>query len=118
MVVQGPTNQHLRRLIVFLEKSAKKHKAPIWERAAYLLSRPTRQRPEVNLYKINSSKAAVVLVPGKVLSTGVLARKVTIGAWAFSAGARNKIEAAGGKAITLTDLVNSNASGKGIAILI
>ncbi len=115
MVQRGPTNKHLARLIATLEKMARKNKAPVWQRAAELLSRPTRKRVEVNLYKL-ATRSGTVLVPGKVLSTGV-AGKATVAAFTFSRKAREKISKAGGKALSISQLLELNPNGKNVQIL-
>ncbi len=116
MVKKGSTNSHLVALIALLEKAAKKNKAPIWKRIAVLLSRPTRRRAEVSLVKISKFEGTVI-VPGKVLSTGN-GSKVTVAALSFSGKAREKLIKAGGKAISIPQLLESNPSGKNVLILI
>ncbi len=117
MVQQGPTNKQLVKTITALEMAAKKNKAPLWKRAAELLSKPTRQRPEANLSKISKCKTGTALIPGKVLSTGE-SSKITVAAFAFSAKAREKIVKAGGKTISLQQLLETNPSGKDVSIII
>ncbi len=115
MVKHGTTNIHLGKLIAFLERKARVNKAPVWKRAAELLARPTRKRVEVNLSKIPSE--GVILVPGKVLSDG-MGSKATVAAFSFSAKAREKISKAGGKAISIAQLVETNPAGANVLILI
>ncbi|MFH0738051.1 MAG: 50S ribosomal protein L18e [Candidatus Micrarchaeota archaeon] len=92
---------------------------PIWKKVAYELSRPRRQRVEVNLSKVDDFAAddAIVLVPGKVLGSGVLSKKATIAAFSFSDKAKQLISAAGGKAVSIESLHKSNPDGRGIFIL-
>ena len=118
MVVRGPTNQHTKQLIIELEQLAVSKKAPIWKKCAYILSKPTRQRPEVNLYKISASKAKVVVVPGTVMSIGQLESAVTVAAFKFTSQAKEKIQNAKGKAITISELAKANPTGKDIVILV
>jgi len=108
-------NSVLLSLIEGLMKSDK----PIWKKVAYELSRPRRQRVEVNLSKIDDYAAdeQTVLVPGKVLGAGALSKKATIAAFSFSDKARQLINAAGGKAVTIESLHKSNPDGRGIFIL-
>ncbi len=116
MVQQGSTNKNLVALIAFLEKTGRKNKAPIWETAARFLSRPTRKRVEVNVHKL-AKYTGTILVPGKVLSTGNGA-KVTVAALAFSAAASQKISKAGGKTMSIRQLVESNPTGKNVTLII
>ena len=108
-------NQLLRSLIEDLMKSDKK----IWRKVASELSRPRRQRAEVNLSKIDAhaSDDTTVLVPGKVLASGALSKKATIAAFSFSEKAKQLISAAGGKAVSIESLQKSNPDGKGVVIL-
>ncbi|MCG2863626.1 MAG: 50S ribosomal protein L18e [Vulcanisaeta sp.] len=116
----GPTNEELRMLIRFLRRAANEYKAKIWDYVADLLERPTRQRVEVNIGKINRlvNDGDVVVVPGKVLGSGVLTKKVTIAAWAFSKGALEAIRKAGAEAITIPELVRRNNRGSNVKIII
>ncbi|MEW6749076.1 MAG: 50S ribosomal protein L18e [Candidatus Micrarchaeota archaeon] len=108
-------NRLLQSLIGELMKSERK----IWKKVAYELSRPRKQRAEVNLSKIDAHAAenATVLVPGKVLASGAISKKATIAAFSFSGKAKELISAAGGKAITIDSLQKSNPEGKGVIIL-
>ena len=66
----GPQNLQLQQLLV--ELKAKSLDCKLWKRIAQDLSKSTRQRRIVNLYKINkfSKDGETILVPGKVLSVG------------------------------------------------
>ena len=57
------------------------------------------------------------LIPGKVLSDGDLTKKITIAAWAFSEKSKEKIKQAGGKTISIQELMKDNPDGKNIRIL-
>jgi len=116
----GPTNVHLRRMIHYLRKKSREHRASIWRRVAELLEKPTRQKVEVNLSKINRFTEAgdVVVVPGKVLGSGVLDHKVVVAAFDFSSGAYRKIVEAGGEVLTIPELVDKNPKGSGVKILV
>lgn len=115
----GPTNVYLRRLIGYLRKKARENEAPIWYTVAEHLEKPARIRPEVNVGRINrhTSSGDVVIVPGKVLGSGVLKHQVVIAAYSFTRKAREKIENAGGKAITIPQLIKENPRGKGVRIV-
>ena len=89
----GPTNEKLRETIVLLDKASKKYKSEMFKSVAKELARPTRIRRKVNVYQINKHlrDGETAIVPGKVLSTGDLTKKVTVAAWDFSDKAREKI---------------------------
>jgi large subunit ribosomal protein L18e len=96
-----------------------KEKQPIWRRTAKELSRPRRQKVEVNLSKLESYAAdnSVILVPGKVLGSGNITKQITVAAFSFSNSAKKIITAAGGKTISIDTLVKSNPTGRGILLL-
>ena len=62
-------------------------------------------------------EGATILVPGKLLGSGELTNGHTIAAYSVSNGAREKIEAAGGRFMTYGELMNENPSGTGVVIL-
>ena len=113
------TNPVLRSASVMLERAGKKGKAPIWSMASVMLSNPSRNRVEVNLGRIAriAEDGDAVFVPGKVLGNGSFQRKLTVGAFAFSAGARSKIEATGGKALSVDEFVKKYPKGSGVRLV-
>jgi len=118
MIRTGPTSIQTRKLIIELKKLAVKQKVNIWKKVAEDLSRPTRNRSEVSIAKIdrNARKGETILVPGKVLSSGDLSQKITVAALMFSAKAKEKINASG-NAITIQELIKSNPKGQKVRIL-
>ena len=113
------SNPILRRASVMLERAGKKQKAPIWTEASSLLSNPASTKVEVNLGRISriAEDGEAVFVPGKVLGTGVMERKLTVGAFAFSDGARSKIEASGGSALTIGEFLEKYPKGSGVRLV-
>jgi len=109
------TNQILQALVGELMKNKK----PFWRKVAYGLSRPSRQKVEVSRSKIEQYAAenATVIVPGKVLGAGMLSKKITIAAFAFSESAKKLLDATGGKTVTIESLHKSNPEGKNVLIL-
>ena len=115
----GPTNIVLIKLVAELKKRSNEQEADIWRRVADDLERPTRQRRVVNLSSISryTKENEIIVVPGKVLGSGDLQHKVTISAFSYSDGAKEKIEKAGAKIVPLLELSKENPSGKGIRII-
>lgn len=115
----GPTNPNLRNLIEELKKLSIQKNIKIWKRVASDLEMPSRQRRAVNLSRINSytKENDTIVVPGKVLGSGLLNHKLTIAAYSFSEGAIEKINKANAKAITIGELMKENINGKGIKII-
>ena len=115
----GPTNSILQNLIRELKKRSNEQSINLWKRVANDLERPTRQRRVVNLSRISrfTKEDEIIVVPGKVLGAGNLEHKLTISAFQFSNGAKQKIESIGAKIVPLLELSKENPTGKGIRIL-
>jgi len=113
------SNPALRYASVMLEKAGKKQKARIWSVASTMLTNPASTRVAVNLGRISriAADGEAVFVPGKVLATGVLERKVTVGAFSYSAQARSKIEAFGGSALSVEQFLKKYPKGSGVRLV-
>ena len=98
----GPTSIIVKNLIQELSSRGYKEKNKFLIATAKGLKKPARKRSKVNLLKIERycNKNDTIIVPGKVLSTGILTKPLTIAALSFSKAAKEKIKAAGGQAIT------------------
>lgn len=109
----GATKLETRKLIAELEKHGKKKKQKIFTTIAEQLGKARRQQVEVNLRKLckiaEANKKKILVVPGKVLSSGNPATGMEVAALKFSADAKKKIETAKGKAISLKQLAESKA---------
>ncbi|HUU78200.1 MAG TPA: 50S ribosomal protein L18e [candidate division Zixibacteria bacterium] len=104
----GPSDPNTVALIRDLRKkgaSDKKHN--FWTVLSKKLEKPRRIRPAVNLSKINRYAKAdeLVVIPGKVLASGEIKGSYTVAALNFSVVAEEKIIKAGGKALSLRDLL-------------
>ena len=97
--------------------AAKKLKG--WMEIASLLSRPTREKSQINLDKINSEAKTgeTIVVPGKILSLGVLDKKIKIVGLGASEKALEKIKNAKGEFILLKNEIKSNPEAKGVKII-
>ena len=114
------TNPQLVALISDLKAATREDpKAAIWRDIALRLEAPSRVRAEANLSKIEkyAQDGETVIVPGKVLGAGEMTKKVTVAAYSFSAKAEAAIVAAGGKAITIRELLAQNPKGSKVRIL-
>ena len=113
------TSPLLKNLINELKKASIDQKVNIWKRIALDLERPTRERRIVNLSRINryTKENEVIVVPGKVLGSGILDHKLTISAYQFSNGALEKIGKIGAKAMPLMELIKESPKGKKIRII-
>jgi large subunit ribosomal protein L18e len=110
-------NPILRSASVRLERAGKK--APIWNEAARLASATGRDRVEVNIQRISRlfEDGATLFVPGKVLGSGLVDKKLVVGAFSFSQAAKAKIESAGGSALTIEEFVKKYPTGKGVRLV-
>jgi len=116
----GPTNILVRKLITDLKKASRLNNAGVWRSVAEILEKPSRNRPAVNLSKIErySREGEMIIVPGKVLASGKLTKKVTIAAIAFSEQALRKIKSIGARAITIEEAMRINPSGSNTRIIV
>ncbi|MBY8996736.1 MAG: 50S ribosomal protein L18e [Candidatus Thorarchaeota archaeon] len=119
-VKSGSTDPNTRALINALKKISAKHDVRIWKRVAELIARPARQRATVNIGKINRHTSAgdIIVVPGKVLGSGILSHKVTVAALNASTSARTVIVGAGGSLISINELLTQIPKGKGVTIIV
>ncbi|MDO8643300.1 MAG: 50S ribosomal protein L18e [Candidatus Woesearchaeota archaeon] len=115
----GPTNVHLQELIKTLKKAALDSETPLWKRLADELEAPSRRRRMVNLYKISkyAQDNEIIVVPGKVLATGDVTKKLAVAAWAFSGSAKEKIQKAKGEAFSIGELLKRNPNVQNIRIM-
>ena len=115
----GPTNPVLRRLVRELRVKGKKEGVNLWADLAERLEKPRRIRAEVNLSQLNrhSGEGSTIVVPGKVLAAGRLDHPAVIAAFKFSGAAKRKILAAGGKALTIQQLLKQNPKGKHVKLM-
>ncbi|UCD92669.1 MAG: 50S ribosomal protein L18e [Methanobacteriota archaeon] len=113
------SNESLVRLIEELKILSYEKKARIWKDVAKRLSKPSRNWAEVNVSRIarHAKKKETILVPGKLLGAGNIDIPLTVAAFRSSDSAKKKIEKAGGKAITIQELMQANPKGSNIRIM-
>ena len=111
-------NLQVQELVKQLKKLSIEQKVKFWKRIASDLEKPNRQRRIVNVWKIDkyAKDNETVIVPGKVLGTGELNKKVNVAAFNFSDEALTKISK-NGKALSIEELMKANPKGKGVRIL-
>lgn len=116
---RGPENLETRKLVVLLEKAARKNKAAIWKDVAELLLSPARKRKarSVNVYKLDKLLKAgeTAVIPTTLLGIGTTSKDFVVGAFRASDGARLKL---GKKLVSISEIVRKNPSGKGVRIII
>ena len=113
------TNSYLKALATDLYKFSSENKVNLWRRLADDLLVPTREKKLVNLFKIDmyAKDGDVIVVPGKVLGTGDISKKVTVSAFSFSKSAVEKIRNAKGNVLTIQELLQKNPKGKDVRLM-
>jgi len=119
MAKTSKTNAQLQRVVRELRDLSREQGVAIWRDVAERLERSRRNWSEVNLSRVSryAGKGEKVLVPGVLLASGELTVPVTVAAFRASAAARKKVEAAGGRTMSLLELAVANPKGSGIKIL-
>ncbi len=115
----GPTNPLLRKLIEELRTRGYEEKIPFLIKLAEELSRQRRRRAEVNIAKLQRicKEGETVVIPGKLLGYGMLTKPLNVAVWKFSKQAEEKVKAAGGKVLTIEELIAQNPRGSGVRII-
>ena len=109
-----PTNPVLRETIEYLENQD----AEIWQQVAENLGKVNRQRPEVNISKIErvAEDGQTIVVPGKVLGSGRLSKEVDVAAFKASKTAKQKISDQGNFQF-IRELAENNPDGSEVKIV-
>jgi large subunit ribosomal protein L18e len=112
-------NTAIDNTIWTLRRAFKNNKAQIWKALEYELSSRRSNRREVNVGRLSdiTKDGDVVIIPGKLLGSGVIDHKLTICTFSISEGAAKKTLEAGGKIITLDRLIEKYPDGKGVRII-
>jgi large subunit ribosomal protein L18e len=106
----GPTDENLRKIIVKLRKTKDRQMMDI----AKHLKKSRRRKRAVNISRLEklSRKQATFIVPGKVLGIGEIRKSINVYAWTFSKTAKQKIQNAGGHALSLDDLLKDKPKAR------
>jgi len=106
-------------MISDLRKRSFGNKSKMWKAVAKALNRPRRKRFEVNLNRLEKYAKAreKIVVPGIVLGNGEIKKRLEVAALKFSGKAKEKIEKAGGKCLTIEEMFKESPKGKGIRIM-
>ncbi len=101
------TNKVLFNTIRDLKKLSSKTGVNVFRAVADKLSSPASQRSQVNISKIErfANNGETIIVPGKVLGTGIITKKVTVVGFSASETAIKKITKAGGKFIKISEYI-------------
>jgi large subunit ribosomal protein L18e len=112
-------NAELVHILIELRRAASAHEAPLWGAVAEKLARARHQRPAVNVGHLErvAHPQETVVIPGKLLADGQLTKPLTVAAFHYSTEARAKIHNAGGKALTIAELLKAHPDAAGVRIL-
>lgn len=89
-----------------------------WRELAQILSGSTRKYSSLNLSQISEqAKESIVVIPGKVLSSGNLSKKVSIYALSLSNSAMEKISNSKGESGSILDIIKKNPKATGVQII-
>lgn len=113
------TNKILFDIINDLRKLSNKTGESFGKAIAAKLAVSASQRAEVNLFKIEklTKNQDTIIIPGKVLASGNLTKKITVIAYKFSKSAKQKIENVGGKTLNIEEFLISKSEIKPIIIV-
>ena len=114
-------NDKIRRAGIALEKLGKKAKKAVWLDISGKIMAPVRKRAEVNVYELEelakSNSGKILVVPGKVIASGDAKSKIEVACMNCSKSARQKIENAGGKIMTIEELCEAKPAASKMVII-
>lgn len=97
--------------------AAKKNKS--WNKIAQLISGSKKKYSSVNLKEIDkkSKEGDTIVVPGKVLASGNLSKKIRICAMNFSESAKEKLKDSKTEGVMLIEEIKKNPNAEEVKIL-
>lgn len=116
--ISKKTNPRIIDLIYSLKELGNQKKVNVWIAIAKKIESSSKNYSSLNLSKINryTKENEIIIVPGKVLGSGILNHSLTIAALGFSDTAKNKISLANGKYMAIEQLIEQNPNGNGVKI--
>jgi len=113
------TNPEVIMIIDELKRVSREAGSRIWRDISERLSMPRRNWAEVNVGEIDKivNDDERIAIPGRLLGSGSISKKVIIGSVSWTKGAKEKVERAGGKVISIIELANQYPSGSDIRIM-
>jgi len=108
------TNVVLFDTIRELKKYSDKTKTKVYRAVAVKLAVPASQKVELNVSKIDKYAKAneTMIIPGKVLGSGTISKKVNVVAFNASQSAQKKIISAGGSFLEIRDYIAKSPKNK------
>ena len=117
--INRKSNSTLVKTIVELREASRKNEAPLWRSIADRLEGSSRNWPSVNVSKLeyNINKNGKAIVPGKLMGTGMVTKKMTVAAYSFTDSAKEKIQSAGGKCLTYNEMIKATPKGTDVMVI-
>ena len=102
-----------------LRDAYKKNESAIWKSIEKKFESSRSNRSEVNVSKLDNitKEGDIVIVPGKVLGSGIINHKIILSSFSISVAAMKKVIDCGGEVITINELVEQYPDGKGVRII-
>ena len=108
--INRKSNSSLVKTIAELKEASRKNDAPLWRSIATKLEGSSRNWPSVNVSKLE-------YIPGKLMGTGIVTKKMTVAAYSFTESAKEKINSAGGKCLTYNELIKKAPKGTDVVVI-
>ncbi len=117
--INRKSNSNLVKTIIDLKEASRKNDAPLWRSIATRLEGSARNWPSVNVSKLeyNINKNGKAVIPGKLMGTGIVTKKMTVAAYSFTDSAKEKIQSAGGKCLTYSEMIKATPKGTDIVVI-
>ena len=117
--INRKSNSTLVKTILELKEASRKNEAPLWRSIANRLEGSSRNWPSVNVSKLeyNINKNGKAIIPGKLMGTGIVTKKMTVAAYSFTDSAKEKIQSAGGKCLTYNEMIKATPKGTDVTVI-
>ena len=113
------TNPEVAMLTSELKRCSRETGSRIWRDISERLSRPKRSWAQVNVGEIDAyvKDGDKVAIPGRLLGSGSISKKIVVASVSCTRGARQKVEKVGGKVVDLLELASLYPSGSDVRIM-
>ena len=117
--INRKSNSTLVKTILELKEASRKNEAPLWRSIANRLEGSSRNWPSVNVSKLeyNINKNGKAIIPGKLMGTCIVTKKMTVAAYSFTDSAKEKIQSAGGKCLTYNEMIKATPKGTNVTVI-
>ncbi len=116
---ENKSSQDLKFAIENLLKVSRENNSPIWRDIAESLSGSRKNYASVNLGKISRlcKQDDVIVVPGKILGSGIIDKKLKVSALFISEKAMRKLRDSGSEFVPLEQLAEEMPKGTDVKII-